>query len=139
MPGRRVGRATSGKAPPPRLLRRGKRTADSREGGGGEGRSIAATDYLTLRDKLFDAYYAKHSYLVTTCDNHMLTGATASFFYFFFSFSFTYFYSYYKFFSGFGDFDVPVATQQTLLFFEYLLSWCALSRNKKMFRKPFSV
>lgn len=48
--------------------------------GGGGGRSIAATDYLTLRDKLFHAYYAKHSYLVTTCDDHMLTDATASFF-----------------------------------------------------------
>ena len=48
--------------------------------GRGGGRSIAATDYLTLRDKLFHAYYAKHSYLVTTCDDHMLTGATASFF-----------------------------------------------------------
>ena len=92
MPGPRVGRATSGKAPPPRLSRRSKRTADAREGGGGGGRSIAATDYLTLRDKLFHAYYAKHSYLVTTCDDHMLTGATASFFsssfflYFFFTF-----------------------------------------------------
>lgn len=77
MPGPRVGRATSGKAPRPRLSRRSKRTADARGGGG---RSIAATDYLTLRDKLFHAYYAKHSYLVTTCDDHMLTGATASFF-----------------------------------------------------------
>ena len=77
MPGSRVGRAKSGKAPPPGLSRRGKRPADAREGGG---RSIAATDCLTLRDKLFDAHYTKYSSLATTCDDHMFTGATASFF-----------------------------------------------------------